>query len=583
MFSKVKKVKSVRNKFISGYIISIFWALVVTCILLLALFNAKIRKDMYIGEVESTRVFIELLELKLKEMNKVTSFIIEDLELRVELQEKNEIDKVKIENILNRFIVDNRDIDAIAIIDNEGEVYIKQSAPLTYKNKESFLDKIPFKDIAEKKGGTYLYIDKKYFDNESNENTVAIAREILSDYNFEPIGTVIIYVKNTTLNNIYSTFNEYIDSDYILSDKNKNTLYFTKGDSTYKTDEEIKVNKDTYSKITINGEEKSAIVDKVDLIEGKIISISNENEISDYLLIIIIVLVAMNIVFLLLNNIFIDKNILKPLDEIADGAESINTKKDLSRRFKMTASYKEIDYIVEALNSMMNRVQNLIGEVEKEQKIQNKLQLDRLNSQIKPHFLYNTLNIASSLIIIGKENDANELIYILARYYRESLSGGNEIISLGEEISLTYDYISIIKLGQRIDFTIDYDIDNTLINYEIPKLTIQPLIENSIKYARRSDDSTLNIKIKIYREEQHGGCVIIVCDNGCGMDEDVVKKIYLRNRIGKTNGFGLRSVIERISLYYDIKDISQLVEINSKKNEGTIIKILLPKDKCTRE
>ena len=581
MLRKVKKDKNIRSIFTLGYIISIGCAVGITCIVLIILFNGSIGKNIYIKEIQNTRVFSEFIDLKIKEINRIAYAIVKDLELRSELEKDTEINGKKIQDRLKNIIVENREIDSICLIDKNDNVYIEQSAPLTYANKSEFIKHVPYESISNKAGSAYMYISQKYYDEEDTEETIALGREILSNYNYESIGSIVIYIKKSVLNNMYISISEYIDSDYILCDENNKILYFTSSDNKIDTDKDynIELNEDSYSKIEIGDKVKNAVIDDMNILSGKIISVSNKSNSSEHILIILIIIVVLNVVFLLLYNLFIERKILKPLDKIADGAKSINTKRDLSKRFITTKSYTEVDYIVEALNNMMDRVQNLIAEVEKKQKIQNKLQLDRLNGQIKPHFLYNTLNIASSLITIKQEKEANEIIYTLARYYRESLSGGNEIITLGEEISITYDYVKIIKLGQRVDFDIRYDIDNDLISYNIPKLTIQPLIENCIKYAIKDDESKLNIIIKI-KKNNNEDCIITIIDDGKGIDKNTLNKISKKEKIKGINGFGLRSVIERISLYYEVEDIWSIVKITSKENEGTSITIVLPNKKC---
>lgn len=189
------------------------------------------------------------------------------------------------------------------------------------------------------------------------------------------------------------------------------------------------------------------------------------------------------------------------------------------------------------------------------------------------------MSVISSLITVKETENANELIFALARYYRESLNSGEEIVDLGKEISILYDYVCILKLRKNVLFDIKYNIEPAVIEYKIPKLTLQPLIENCCKYAIKDEDTMLNIEVTAKLDDKTKNCIITVVDNGIGIEEGILNSIYSGESLNVSSGFGLKSVFERIALYYDVEDPFELVNISSEMGRGTSIEIKLPYEK----
>lgn len=575
MLPKIKSNNSIRNKLLVTYILAMGSALMITFLVYSVLVNIDIEKRIYSSDIQSIKAFSKYIKIKADEIKNLSLDIVKDYNLQTEMRDLDNKDSV-IQNILNNFMMSNNDIDAIYLVDNKDNVYIADSEPFYEVNKQNFLEINPSRKIFDKKGGAYYYIAKKgYMDNA--EDTIVLARTIVSQEDLSVLGYITIYIKRSSLDRMYREFLDYkLNLEFIIKDEFNNQIIFSSNKDNETKAEILKYNNNKYSEVLVNEKSKNTVVDKLDLLSGYIISISNFNNNSEYVLIILILLIILNMVFLIVYNIYLSKYIIQPLDKIVEDSKNIIIKGDLKERFKLDKSYIELDYIVNSLNQMMDKINELIDEVKIKQKLQNKLELDRLNSQIKPHFLYNTLSVVSTLITINETESANELIFTLARYYRESLNRGKEIVNLGEEISILYDYVSILKLRKSVLFDIKYNIDPSIIEYKIPKLTLQPLIENCCKYAIRDEDTMLNIEVTAKVDNIRKMCSITVSDDGVGINQEILNKIYSGENLNVSSGFGLRSVFERVALYYDIENPFELVSISSKVGEGTTIEICLP-------
>ncbi|CAK4869273.1 unnamed protein product [Aphanomyces euteiches] len=222
---------------------------------------------------------------------------------------------------------------------------------------------------------------------------------------------------------------------------------------------------------------------------------------------------------------------------------------------------------------MMAQVKRLLEKVGQEQKKKREYEFALIQSQIKPHFFYNTLDLIYVQCEAGKAKDAAETTMALADFYRVSLSKGKEIITLREELQNTQAYLFIQKTrySDIIDFNIDVAED--MWEYPIMKLTLQPLVENSIYHGLRTKISGGG-KIEVNGYKQHNDLILIVADNGVGIPAEKLKELQEGNETSSAVlSFGLKSVNERIKLYYGEE---YGIKISSEINEGTVITIRIP-------
>lgn len=241
---------------------------------------------------------------------------------------------------------------------------------------------------------------------------------------------------------------------------------------------------------------------------------------------------------------------------------------------KVTPYHDEIGQLQNAYNDMVDKIQQLLDSKVSEQKQLRKAELNILQEQIKPHFLYNSLSAISYLVTSGQNEKAYDLIISLSEYYRESLSKGNEIISLSTEINIVKNYLKLQKIRFPDAFTDEYELQENILSCRIPRLILQPLAENSLYHGIIPTCDFGIIKICAFTDSEY--LIIRISDNGIGMAQATLDNIMSADSSYPSQSFGLRGTIERMKIFYETLDICT---INSQPNEGTDITFSIPLDK----
>lgn len=246
-------------------------------------------------------------------------------------------------------------------------------------------------------------------------------------------------------------------------------------------------------------------------------------------------------------------------------------KGDLTARMDVQSN-DELGQLGHSLNNMIAETQVLINQLIREEQEKKEVELEALHAQINPHFLYNTLNTIKWMAKIQGNNGVSKAITALVKLLRISTNLGKEMITLQEEIDYVMNYIVIQKLRFSTSINIKYNIDESCIGLTLPKLILQPIVENSIIYGMEDEQHELDIEINAFIKVQ---CLIIeVCDNGPGIEEEklktILKTVSDRNRFSKV---GLNNVNQRIKLYcgndYGLK-------IETEFSVGTKVVVTLP-------
>ncbi len=233
---------------------------------------------------------------------------------------------------------------------------------------------------------------------------------------------------------------------------------------------------------------------------------------------------------------------------------------------------RDFEKLGNGYNEMMDDIQKLMEEVREEQRCLDQIRLNMLQSQIQPHFLYNTLDCIHWQARADGNRETSELVMALARYYRICLSKGKELIPLRQELEHISCYLLI--QNKRYGNIIDYepDVDETFLDVKIPKLTLQPLVENSIYHGIRIKDGKSGA-VGITAKRVEKGIQVAVVDSGCGMSPQQVKEMNDSiSDYSKEFGYGVRNVNKRIELTFGV-GYGLHYQINSQG--GVTVEILL--------
>lgn len=331
-----------------------------------------------------------------------------------------------------------------------------------------------------------------------------------------------------------------------------------------------------------DGNKQTVIISTIAYTGWKMVGVVRQDARTDSLeqfRIYMVVIVIMLIMMLLLVNRIVSKKISSPILKLDASVRAYEAgeKPDIY----IGGSY-EIRHLGNSIQSSYEEIERLMKEIMEEQNERRKSELAALQSQINPHFLYNTLESITWMIESGKNQDAVFMISELAKLFRISLSRGKTIISIKDELQHCRNYMNIQKYRYKERFETEYDISEEIYSFCTVKLILQPILENAIYYGVGDMDKDEDPRIVVRGWKQEQDIYIAVSDNGIGMRHEDVENILTGNQkaIKHGSGVGLINVHTRIRLMFG-KKYGLIVE--SEPDEGTTVTIHLPAVPYTRE
>ncbi|MBE5822430.1 MAG: sensor histidine kinase [Butyrivibrio sp.] len=285
----------------------------------------------------------------------------------------------------------------------------------------------------------------------------------------------------------------------------------------------------------------------------------------------VVMIVSITLLAMLILNRLVANRVTRPIRKLNDSIRDIEMGKVNPTVY--IGGPSEVEHLGRTLRSSYDQINQLMKDMVASQEEKRKSELDALQSQINPHFLYNTLDSIVWMIEGEKYNDAVFMITQLASLFRVSLSGGKTIIPLEDEIRHAMNYMNIQKVRFKDAFTIDFDIDEEIKKCCTVKLIVQPILENSVYYGVK-DMEDGEIKVHGYRGED-GDIYIEVSDNGFGMSSEQLEFLLTDDtRVRKHgSGVGLINVHRRIQLRFGQQ---YGLKIESEPDEGTTVTIHIP-------
>ena len=282
------------------------------------------------------------------------------------------------------------------------------------------------------------------------------------------------------------------------------------------------------------------------------------------------ILVILTVLILLRRFFWFSYKTTEPITEILSNVKAVG-KGNFDMK-KVEADSLEIQELDIGIRKMAERIKLLLENVKEEQRIQHMTELQLIQAQVSPHFLYNTLDTIVWLIEGGQDEDALNMITSLSVFFRTSLSKGKDIITLEEEERHTLSYLEIQQFRYRDILDFEIQIPESLKQILVPKLTLQPLAENALYHGIKNKRG--KGKILIEGIDLGEDLILRVTDTGQGMTKERLKEVQTAIKTGARKGFGLAAVSERIHLYYGS---GYGLKISSKEGEGTVMELYLAK------
>ena len=280
--------------------------------------------------------------------------------------------------------------------------------------------------------------------------------------------------------------------------------------------------------------------------------------------------IIVTVFFSVRRSLTLTESITKPIDELYHRITEIG-QGDLAARPPVVAEDEKLRALGTGLEEMALRLTEQMELNRLEQERLRSMELSLVQSQINPHFLYNTLDAIMWLVETGKNEQAVEMVSSLSNYFRSFLSNGKDIITLREEALHVRSYLEIQQVRYKDILHYELDMDPALDDFLIPKMTLQPLVENAIYHGIKPRRGGGAVSI---RSAQEGSQVLLeVRDTGVGMSPEALQELNSSLLRDESSGFGVMASYKRLKLMFG--DELHFV-IDSREGEGTVVSIRIP-------
>ena len=263
--------------------------------------------------------------------------------------------------------------------------------------------------------------------------------------------------------------------------------------------------------------------------------------------------------------------ITKPIKVLRDSMKEVE-KGNFDNVALEVYGQNEIARLSSSFNIMTTEIKHLMEQNVEAQRQKRKSELKALQAQINPHFLYNTLDSIIWMAEWGKTKEVVLMTSSLAKLLRQSISNQNELVRVEEEVEYTRSYLTIQKMRYKDKLEYDIDVDSEVMGRKIPKLVLQPMVENAIYHGIKYKEGKGTVRIEGSR---NGDQIILkISDDGIGMNEEALSKIFEKRETDtRRNGVGVLNVHERIQLYYG-KEYG--LKFISEEKKGTVVEVHIP-------
>ena len=542
-------------------------------------YNSEIQKlmiekiDKYFSDVNSISMDIayspNVQEYLNKKKRYFRSEVLKDIDLGNEVQ-----------NFLYTKLTGIEDIDSICIYANEYNKNVrayKKLQDINY-NYEILLDEwfLNFKDANRDKALVKTHFDRQTL--KADEKVISLVRKVYNIHNYSEMGTLVVNVSIDAMKALCKDILKeegvkvYItDPDgFIVYSNNENDIMMdllpgvrekmSKGKGNFIVDTKDNLLFVTYDTSQYTGW-KIAISMPYNYL-------AREGALVGGVIFFVVILICGFLLFLIM---FVTTRVtfpIKKLEECMQGAEESN----FSNRFEIDSN-DEIGHLGKNFNKLMDKINELFSEIYREQELKREAEMNALQAQINPHFLYNILNTLKWMAVIQKADKMAEVIEDLIALLRFTAKKTNESVPLSDEIEMLKKYVNIQRFRYYNRFDIEIDIPEEILGLRILKFTLQPIIENAIFHGFETITSGGLISIK--GEASDGDIRITVSDNGVGMEKEKAAEILLGDNSikDKFNRIGINNVHQRIKLHYGEK---YGLKIESSPGNGTTVEVLLP-------
>ncbi len=513
------------------------------------------------------------IENYIQEISKKMDLFVEEPTIKAFGQEQ--MDEEAILETLERYTTTDKNIAGILVVDTQGEMLSNtmkrlEESPL---NMETWY----IQTVAQPET-IHLFSQQigrnitSFYDSYKADNILSMTKALINDQG-DVTGIVLFDMKLDYMESVINSAELGKSGFLYISNRKGEVVYAPVNPIVYRIHPTmIGDEKD----VQINGESYQIIAQETGISDWNIVGVLPKDETLSIILEVITSFVTYAVLIFLFGivlSIYLTKTLTRPISKLKNlMAEAEQGKLEVH----YDSIYNdEISQLGHSFNKMIEAIKNLLSLVYSEQKAKREAELKAFQAQIKPHFLYNTLDTINWMAMEYEADDIVEVVESLTNLFRISLSKGNEIISLENEVKHVNSYLTIQKVRYEEQFDYEIICEDNLKNYKVIKLIIQPLVENAIYHGIKGRKESGHIRIHIYTDNKD--LYIVVADTGGGMASEQVQHMnqIFEGILEKDDsyGIGLFNVNERIKLNFGME---YGLSIDSALDEGTTVTIKHP-------
>lgn len=578
MYKKIKHTIQVTSM---RFIISFSFAIVVVSAMLFVgvALNNEFNKTFIKSVSDNSSEIMEQVKINLD--NYFYNMVdLSDL-LAVKISGNSDFDPSSLDTVIEPTIRTRRDVITIALFDDEGN-HMSSIGGSDLQPKDTIVEQEWYTKIKYDK--QYIHISEPHVQRLYKGEypwVISISRRVGFRQGGEyREGILLIDMNFTVIEDMLASVN-LSDKGYVfLVDETDDLIFHNQQQLIYAgiKSENLQGISSTFSGTFLQeDEERYVAIRQLDDVNWKLVGVfytsdiaTSQQRISDYIKLILFVGLIIFVSF----SLFMSSRITKPIQELEKSMKDVE-KGNFDVQLEITGEH-EVVQLTKSYNVMIRRIRKLMDQIVIEQEAKRNSELNSLQAQINPHFLYNTLDSIVWMAEHEKHEDVILMTTSLASLFRISISKGAMVIPVEKEIDHAKHYLTIQKMRYKEKFEFEFDVDEAIYKYETIKLLLQPIIENAIYHGIRHMVDEGMIYIRGYLKDEY--LIFEVEDDGLGMTKETMNNVLYDDSNEKYNGVGVNNVHERIQLMYG-KEYGLTIE--SELEEGTKITFLLPRNEVS--
>lgn len=576
--TEIWKKLRIKTKVVIAYLLLLMLSVIITISVLSAMNNTYTKNRMGNAGMQTVSALKGNLSLIFESVTQSSNIVYFDSQVQESLRNvdttaaDSNIYRTINKSLIN-LILSGDYISGVYIWDAYGNFY----SSYTNAPKSTYSQNIPytkwFKELPSFNGnGHFIHGSEGIIEYHGNTEYITYVREICDENTYERLAVLMVTVNESAIRSYFEEIEDAYNSNFFIVNGNNEYVVAPKeySFSIKKLMENRECFSDSgYNIQNLNGKRVYWVSQDMGIEDWKLVGVFPAESATvwePYYSTIMVLVIFMNIVFVFLCSMMFTRLIFNPLSKVENHMLLVEQGQFIE--MEIDDAQNEITNLKRVYNHMVKSIQELIATVKEEEKIIAKGELDLIQAQINPHFLYNTLDAISALVLLEDYDKCFKMTQALGSFYRNSLNSGKTFISIKDEIECIQSYITILNIRYDNQIKVEYEIEEDLLECQVIKLLLQPLVENAVHHGIKVKCESGTIGIRVFSNDQE--IIFMVSDDGVGMSEERIEEIMEGRTVTGKSGFGIYSLIQRIRLYYGIENP---IMIHSEVGNGTEVAV----------